>query len=155
MTSPKLKVPSPPLSSLSFVILCYPISKSETSHQEKVYQKPRNIVSKLSVLPSFLFPYYMTLMHVQEAMHNFIHEMLHDSPAAQPIDALWRVSSSYLLSRNVQLESVDINSRSTKRVKGLKPNSSKACCPAFSLEALHLHGIQLQTSTGLKGHPRP
>ncbi|KIK07905.1 hypothetical protein K443DRAFT_153637 [Laccaria amethystina LaAM-08-1] len=25
-----------------------------------------------------------------EAMHNFIHEMLHDSPAAQRIDALWR-----------------------------------------------------------------
>ncbi|EDR05722.1 uncharacterized protein LACBIDRAFT_302953 [Laccaria bicolor S238N-H82] len=25
-----------------------------------------------------------------EAMHNFIHEMLHDSPAAQRMDALWR-----------------------------------------------------------------
>ena len=28
-----------------------------------------------------------------EAMHNFVHDMLHNSPAAQRIESLWRVSS--------------------------------------------------------------
>ncbi|KAI0831911.1 HD domain-containing protein [Trametes gibbosa] len=28
-----------------------------------------------------------------EAMHNFVHEMLHDSPAAQRIEALWKTPS--------------------------------------------------------------
>jgi hypothetical protein len=27
-----------------------------------------------------------------EAMHNFVHDMLHNSPAAQRIESLWRVS---------------------------------------------------------------
>jgi putative hydrolase of HD superfamily len=35
-------------------------------------------------------------VRIQEAMHNFLHEMLHDSPAAQRIDALWKVSFLYL-----------------------------------------------------------
>ena len=30
----------------------------------------------------------------QEAMHNFVREMLHDSPAARRIEALWEVRSS-------------------------------------------------------------
>ena len=28
---------------------------------------------------------------IQEAMHNFVHEMLHDSPAAQRMMVLWQV----------------------------------------------------------------
>jgi hypothetical protein len=30
-------------------------------------------------------------LSAQEAMHNFVHEMLHDSPAAQRMEALWKV----------------------------------------------------------------
>jgi putative hydrolase of HD superfamily len=30
-----------------------------------------------------------------EAMHNFVHDMLHDSPAAQRIQALWHVNSFF------------------------------------------------------------
>ena len=44
-------------------------------------------------LPSFI-SHGIDAIHVQEAMHNFVHEMLHDSPAAQQIDALWRVGFS-------------------------------------------------------------
>ncbi len=29
-----------------------------------------------------------------EAMHNFVHDMLHDSPASQRINSLWLVSSN-------------------------------------------------------------
>lgn len=32
-----------------------------------------------------------------EAMHNFIHDMLHDSPAAQRINDLWLVSYMSIL----------------------------------------------------------
>lgn len=31
---------------------------------------------------------------LQEAIHNFVHDMLHYSPAAQRIETLWRVSVS-------------------------------------------------------------
>lgn len=31
-----------------------------------------------------------------EAMHNFVHDMLHDSPAAQKINSLWAVSTTSL-----------------------------------------------------------
>lgn len=36
------------------------------------------------------------LLFIQEAMQNFVHDMLHNSPAAQRIEALWKVI--YLLS---------------------------------------------------------
>ena len=39
-----------------------------------------------AVLPSFPSLYYMTLIHTQEVTNNLIHEMLHDSPAAQRKD---------------------------------------------------------------------
>lgn len=38
-----------------------------------------------------LHPLRLNLHLIQEAMHNFVHEMLHDSPAAQRIMALWQV----------------------------------------------------------------
>ena len=37
-----------------------------------------------------------------EAMHNFVHDMLHNSPAAQRIESLWRVSPFIAFQHRVQ-----------------------------------------------------
>ena len=126
-TSLKLKVPSLFLSSSHVTQI-----SSRRHRTKRRYTKSRETSSRsgLSSLPSF---YYMMLIHAQEAMYNFIHEMLHDSAAAQRIDTLWRVSSSCHFSEicNSSLWTF-IESRNTKRVKRLKPSLSKACCSAFS-----------------------
>ena len=61
---------------------------------------------------------------IQEAMHNFVHDMLHSSPAAQRMYALWKVpmiirsSGMNQLMLNVTQEYEDGQSAEAKFVKG-------------------------------------
>ena len=70
------------------------VSKWETSHLERESQGKKSNVLKQCVLA----PFRIVSRHVEglnglkEAMHNFVHEMLHGSPAALRMEALWKVS---------------------------------------------------------------
>ena len=103
-TSPKLKVPSP-LPPLLFPSSSHVTQTQSRRHRTKWrYTESRETSSwsGLSYLPSFIL-HDIGAIHMQEAIHNFVHEMLHNHPAAQRIDALWRVRFLFT-SWNVQLK---------------------------------------------------
>ena len=53
-------------------------------------------------------------------MHNFVHDMLHNSPAAKRIESLWRVR--FEKSLNVKNDNLVDSYRSMKMVNHLKLN---------------------------------
>lgn len=61
-------------------------------------------------------------------MRNFVHDMLHESPAALRIEALWKVS---LPSPNLDELKGHAMRRNMRREKQTKQSSSKVCLCYF------------------------
>ena len=69
------------------------IPKAEKHRLESVKRPYSYLILALLIFIQFL----------QDAMHNFVHDMLHNSPAAQRIESLWRVrfaKSLLMLNKN-------------------------------------------------------